>query len=96
MVKFELTGTEVLSEKEKMELEAARKMPVVYDEDSPELDDAMAKAFQQARQKKPLKSNPLTVYVSPKTMEKAKALGKDYEVVLGKLLDKAVEEYIAM
>ena len=36
------------------------------------------------------------MYVSPKTMEKAKSLGDDYEAVLGRLLDKAVEEYLAM
>ena len=49
-----------------------------------------------ARNRKPLQETPLTVYVSPGTLEKAKALGDDYEVVLGKLLDKAVEDYIAM
>lgn len=93
---FELNGNETLTEKEKMELEAARKLPTAYDEDSPELDETMEQAFKAARSKKPLGEKPLTVYVSPKTLEKAKAMGDNYEVVLGKLLDKAVEDYIAM
>lgn len=96
MVNFELNGNEKLTEQEKRELKTARKLPVVYDEDSPELDEGMEAAFREARKRKPLRETPLTVYVSPKTLEKAKAMGENYEVVLGKLLDKAVEDYIAM
>lgn len=95
MVNFELRDA-ALSEKEKKELETARTLPITYDEDSPELDETMEQAFRQARRKKPYSGKPLTVYVSPKTMEKAKSLGDDYEAVLGRLLDKAVEEYLAM
>ena len=90
MVNFELREA-VLSEKEKKELETARTLPITYDEDSPELDETMEQAFRQARRKKPYSGKPLTVYVSPKTMEKAKSLGDDYEAVLGRLLDKAVD-----
>ena len=96
MVNFELNGTEKMTEQERKELETARKLPVTYDEDSPELDEKMEQAFRAARKRKPLHETPLTVYVSTKTLEKAKAIGDDYEVVLGKLLDKAVEDYIAM
>lgn len=96
MVNFELNGKEKLTEQEKVELEAARKIPVAYDEDSPELDEAMEEAFREVRKKKPLGETPLTVFVSSKTLEKAKAMGDNYEVVLGKLLDKAVEDYLAM
>ena len=78
MVNFELREA-VLSEKEKKELETARTLPITYDEDSPELDETMEQAFRQARRKKPYSGKPLTVYVSPKTMEKAKSLGDDYE-----------------
>lgn len=42
---------------------------------------------------KPYKGQPLTVYVSPDTAKEAERLGKDSGAVLGKLLDKAVEEY---
>lgn len=97
MVNFELDKSRVeLTEQQKKELEAAKKLPPVYDEDSPEMDEKIASAFREARRKKPLKEKPLTVYVSPKTLEKARAMGDDYELVLGKLLDKAVEDYIAM
>ena len=96
MVNFELNEGARLSEKEKKELEAAKTLPAVYDDDSPELDKVLEQAFRKARHEKPYSGRPLTVYVSPKTLEKAKTLGDDYEAVLGRLLDKAVEEYMAM
>ena len=48
-------GTEV-SESEKALLERAKTLPVVYDDDSPELTDEMEKAFIAARKKKPYKN----------------------------------------
>ena len=96
MVNFELDRNAMLSEEQKKELETARKKTTVYDEDSPELDASMEKAFQEARKRKPLRGRPLTVYVSPKTLQKAEEMGENYEIVLGRLLDKAVEEYKAM
>ena len=43
-------------ESEKALLERARMLPVVYDEDSPELNDEMEKAFIAARKKKPYRN----------------------------------------
>ena len=96
MVTFELKQGSVLSDEEKRLLAEAKKMPIVYDEDSPELTDAMEQAFIAARKAKPFRGEPLTLYVSPATIEKVKSMGTDYIAILGKLLDKAVDEYRAI
>lgn len=96
MVTFELEGSAALTGSEKMLLAAAKKLPVVYDDDSPELTDDMEKALIAARKEKPYHGEPLTLYVSPATLEKVKDMGADYMAILGKLLDKAVEEYRAI
>ena len=96
MVTFELKQGSVLSDEEKRLLAEAKKMPIVYDEDSPELTDAMEQAFIAARKAKPFRGEPLTLYVSPATIEKVKSMGADYVAILGKLLDKAVDEYRAI
>ncbi len=93
MVTFELDGTAALTNREKSLLSEAKKLPVVYNEDSPEMTDNMEKAFLAARKAKPYRGEPLTLYVSAATIEKAKGMGEDYISILGQLLDKAVSEY---
>lgn len=93
MVIFELDGTAGLTNQEKRMLAAAKELPVVYDDDSPELTDDMEKAFVAARKAKPYYGEPLTLYVSTATIEKIKTMGADYIAILSQLLDKAVEEY---
>ena len=53
MVTFELREDMELSTEEKQALEDAKKLPVVYDEDSPELTETMEQAFIRARRLKP-------------------------------------------
>ena len=96
MVTFELNETAALTNIEKKILAAAKELPIVYDDDSPELTDDMEKAFAAARKAKPYHGEPLTLYVSAATLEKVKALGADYIAILSKLLDKAVDEYCAI
>lgn len=96
MAILELDGTAALTGKEKRLLAAAKELPVVYDDDSPELTDDMERAFAAARKAKPYRGEPITLYVSPDTIEKVKALGADYIAILGKLLDKAIDEYRAI
>ena len=93
MVTFELREGMKLSAEEKQALENAKKLPVVYDEDSPELTETMEKAFIRARRLKPYRSQPVTLYVKPETLEKAKAMGDDYLSILGGLLEQAVNDY---
>ena len=49
MVTFELDGNAALTDREKMMLAAAKDLPVVYDNDSPELTDDMERAFALCR-----------------------------------------------
>ncbi|MCI9509858.1 MAG: hypothetical protein HFF10_08995 [Angelakisella sp.] len=93
MVTFELTGPAELTSREKELLLEAKKRPIAYDEDSPELTDEMEAAFRAARKAKPYRGEPLTLYVSDETMKKVKSMGTDYIAILSRLLDKAVEEY---
>ena len=53
MVTFEPREGLELSPEEKQALEDAKKLPVVYDEDSPELTETMERAFVRARRLKP-------------------------------------------
>lgn len=93
MVNFKLEGAGALTPQEMAMLEAAKSLPQVYDEDSPALTDDMERALRRARQARPYQREPLTLYVAPETMIKAKALGTDYINILGRLLDKAVDDY---
>lgn len=52
-VKYELNGGRELTAAERRQLERAKALPAVYDEDSPELDEAMEAAFAAARRAKP-------------------------------------------
>ncbi|MCM1039350.1 MAG: hypothetical protein NC434_08505 [Ruminococcus sp.] len=94
MVSYKLKPGTQLTAEEKQMLKEAKKRPIVYDADSPELTEDMEKAFIAARKEKPYKVEPLTVYVSPATIEKAKSMSEDYIEILGRLLDKAVNEYV--
>ena len=49
MVTFKLDPTATLTNKEKRILAAAKELPIVYDDDSPELTDDMERAFAAAR-----------------------------------------------
>ncbi len=93
MMRVKLDEDRALTEEERQQLERAKELPVVYDEDSPECTPEMEAAFIAARKVNPYKGQPLTVYVSPDTAKEAERLGKDYGAVLGKLLDKAVKAY---
>ena len=54
MVTFKLTTENAtLTEEEKKMVKEAKKLPIIYDEDSPELTENMKKAFIAARKAKP-------------------------------------------
>lgn len=74
-------------------LSNAKKLPVIYDEDSPELTADMERALIEMRRRKPYRGEALTLYVSSETIEKAKGFGDDYITLLGRLLDQALENY---
>lgn len=52
-VTFKLDKNASLTDQEKAMIAEAKELPVVYDEDSPELTETMEKAFLAARRAKP-------------------------------------------
>lgn len=83
---------EPLTEQQIKQIEEADKKPIVFDEDCPELTEQQLKeiaamaAQQRAERRRPL----LTVRVNPETLEKAKALGRGYTGIVGRLVDAAI------
>ena len=76
------------------QIETAASMPVVPDEDAPELTleqyaemAALAKS-RGSRRVKPV----VALRISPETLEKAKATGKGYTGFLSRLLDNAIND----
>ena len=73
-----------LTPEEMAELEEAEKMPIVFDDDCPEMTSEMLKQFH--------KMNTVTIGISPGNMKKIKALGADYSRILSNLLDLALND----
>ena len=85
----------VLTDDELMMLRKAAQMPVVYDEDCPELTPEMEEAFREARRKNPIRRVPVTLHIKQTTVERAKSWDADYIAFLGKVLDEAMSGYQA-
>lgn len=76
------------------EIEAAASMPVMPDEDSPELTlEQYAEMASIAKQRRSQKIKPvISLRISPETLDKAKATGKGYTGFLSRLLDNAIND----
>ena len=76
------------------EIEMASMMPVIPDEDAPELtmeQYAEMAAIAKARKAKNVKPV-IALRIDPSTLEKAKATGKGYTGFLSRLLDNAIKD----
>ena len=76
------------------EIEAAMAMPVIPDEDAPELTlEQYAEMAAIARSRRSKQVKPVVALrVSTSTLEKAKATGKGYTGFLSRLLDNAIDD----
>ncbi len=76
------------------EIEMAASLPVVPDEDSPELTlEQYAEMAAIAKNRRSQKVKPvIALRISPETLEKAKATGKGYTGFLSRLLDNAIND----
>lgn len=76
------------------EIEAASSMPVVPDEDAPELTrEQYAEMASIAKKRRFSKVKPVvSIRISPETLDKAKATGKGYTGFLSRLLDNAIND----
>ena len=77
-----------------LEIEAASSIPVVPDEDAPELTlEQYAEMAAIARKRRTEKIKPvISLRISPETLDKAKATGKGYTGFLSRLLDNAIND----
>ncbi len=73
-----------LTPEEIAELEAAEKLPVVFDDDCPEMTKETLKQFQRM--------NKITIGISQDNMKKVKSFGPDYSKILSHLLDLALND----
>jgi uncharacterized protein (DUF4415 family) len=75
-------------------LERASKMPIVFDEDSPELTEEDLKGFRRVSEENRLERNKQTVTLrlSPQALRKARSLGKGYTSVLSRILEGALSD----
>ena len=70
-----------LTEEEVAELEAAEKMPIIFDDDCPEMTEEMLSQFHR--------TDMVTIQISPVNMKKVKSFGADYSKIVNLL-----KEYI--
>ncbi len=75
-------------------LERAKNLPIVFDEDSPELTEEDLKGFRRVSEENRLERNKQTVTLrlSPQALRKAKSLGKGYTSVLSRILEGALSD----
>lgn len=75
-------------------LERAKNLPIVFDEDSPELTEEDLKGFRHVSEENRLERNKQTVTLrlSPQALRKAKSLGKGYTSVLSRILEGALSD----
>ncbi len=76
------------------EIELAASMPIVPDEDAPELTlDQYAEMAEIARKRRSKNVKPvIALRISPDTLDKAKATGRGYTGFLSRLLDNAIND----
>lgn len=73
-----------LTPEEMAELEAAEKMPITFDDDSPEMSAEMLRQFQRM--------DHVTVRISPDNLKKVRSFGPDYSRILSHLLNLALND----
>lgn len=66
------------------ELEDAEKMPIIFDDDCPEMTNDMLNQFHRI--------DKVAIRLSPSSMKKVKAFGPDYAKILSRLLDLALND----
>ena len=75
-------------------LTRASSLPIVFDEDSPELTEEDLKGFSRmsGHIRHEQNKNTVTLRLSPQALRKAKSLGKGYTSVLSRILEGALSD----
>ncbi len=92
MVVKEIDVNRKLTKEELRMLEKAENIPIVYDDDSPELSDEELSQFKRISsvRKEERRKQTVTLRISPRALKKAKSLGKGYTSVLSRILEAAL------
>lgn len=79
---------------QKKEIRQAAKKPIVYDEDCPELTEEQLDEFARlaTQQREERKRKVVALRIKPKTLEKAKKLGKGYTAILSRMIDLCIDD----
>ncbi len=93
-VKYVIDTNVKPTEEQIAEIDAASKMPVIYDEDSPEFTDEQYEEFarQALLQREERKRQVVALRLLPRTIEKAKKLGKGYTAILSRMIDLCIDD----
>ncbi|MBQ6623301.1 MAG: BrnA antitoxin family protein [Mogibacterium sp.] len=83
-----------LTEEQLKLLKELERTSIVFDEDNPPLSDEQLSKFKKVSEINRAKRNKQTVTLrlSPRALNKAKALGKGYTSVLSRILEEALED----
>ena len=83
-----------LTEEQRTMLEKSASMPIVFDEDSPELTEAELQEFKRVSdvRREESRKQTVTIRLSPSALAKAKSLGKGYTSVLSRILENALND----
>ncbi len=94
MVVKEIDVNRKLTKEELRMLEKAENIPIVYDDDSPELSDEELSKFKRISsvRKEERRKQTVTLRLSPRALKKAKSLGKGYTSVLSRILEAALND----
>lgn len=94
VIKTTLEERGAITQEEIEMLERAKNLPIVFDEDSPELTEEDLKGFRRVSEGNRLERNKQTVTLrlSPQALRKAKSLGKGYTSVLSRILEGALSD----
>ena len=94
MVKKTLDVKKEPTEEQVEMLKKAERMPVVYDEDSPELTEEELLEFRRISEarKEDRRKQTISLRLSPQAVAKARSLGKGYTSVLSRILEEALND----
>lgn len=94
VIKTTLEERGAITQEEIEMLDRASKMPLIFDEDSPELTEEELKGFRRVSAENRLERNKQTVTLrlSPQALRKARSLGKGYTSVLSRILEGALSD----
>lgn len=82
-----------LTEEEKAMIKRAAEMPIVYDEDCPELTTEQLKQFKRVREIRDLdrKREVVSIRLKRETINKARAFGPKYTAILARMVEYGLD-----